>query len=1550
MYWQVPAAVQQELDGIVERLHPLTSDRIGALRGVIGADQYTTVGATLTALFPDAPNDDARRRALLRLVDSVNAVARDAGIGIQLIIDGAKRDGDRRRVGFVCSSPSENGGRSDLAESDGLKSMGVRQADVRSQNKPKRVALYSASEDIALAAKLWSHVEGALRAAASFEFVVRDLHSKILAGDDPDLLISEGLEWADILVVGLTPTLFDERVLWRSNPENLAMTLGAGEVVPVLLRGLPQDCDLRCFTGMPIFGLDCGPDKSFDRIPVKSRVDYGNALADEIGRKAARQHRQHYRGAPDYLSPLVRSRTMDLDRTAGRPKLYPEGTRGWAATLGERSTADIPDLERFLLTWSLDPEEKSLLALLGDSGIGKTIACQRLVRTLWERPGAPIAHYFDLRDVNGIAYWRTIPPIDAILAACMVGSWTESGRPLSESDALERARNLLADSMIWPTVLVVDGLDEVLVHLPASLAQKFTNQLLRLRPVGVSPLVGAATKLMLSCRTHYFADVQSQLAHFRDQGRGQITSDDYISLALRPLRPDQVTAYLADAFGWTTSRVEQILGSIHDLRDLSSRPFLLSQLVDVIPHLYRRQASGETIVSATIYQEMVQQWLSRDFGKHVIQKHHKPDMMAYIAYRLWIAGSRSAEVGDLGRWLYDFLTAEDISNQYAGQLAEVLANDLHTATFLIRRDVGVHGLFRFAHSSLAEYFLAAWLLRCVERNDRSGWKIPMPSRETLQFFGELLAIHPRRAEFIDIIYKWKAPYLQGASELLIGYGLYALQNNLPEISLVRLDLTGADMRDLCITGTVERLVNLAGASLAGARMDRSRFEYVNLRRANLAGAVLDRAVWNHVTTSESTVTEVRAYGALLRRCGPEFGAIFGGVRMVGPNELLAMPACVGLAPVTGHTGSVLAVAVTADGSRVVSGGDDMSVRVWDPVTGECLARLSGHTGSVRAVAVTADGSQAVSSGNDMSVRVWDPVTGECLARLDGHTGSVLAVAVTADGSRVVSGGDDGSVRVWDPVTGECLARLSGHTGSVRAVAVTADGSRVVSGGDDGSVRVWDPVTGKGPAQLPGHTGSVLAVAVTADGSRVVSGGDDGSVRVWDPVTGDRLARLDGHTGAVRAVAVTADGSRVVSGGYDMSVRVWDPVTEECLIELFRHTGAVWSVAVTADGSQVVSSGNDMSVRVWDPVTGECLARLDGHTGSVLAVAVVADGSRVVSGGDDGSVRVWDPVTGECLARLDGHTEPVLAVAVVADGSRVVSGGDDGSVRVWDPVTGECLAELIGHTGSVLAVAVTADGSRVVSGGDDGSVRVWDPVTGKGLAQLPGHTGSVWAVAVTADGSQVVSGSYDGSVRVWELGNGNFLGRLDGHADSVLAVAVTADGAWVISGGDDGSVRVWDPMTGECLAELIGHTGSVLAVAVTADGAQVISGGEDGSVRIWDPVTEECLMSLEGHTDSVLAVAVTPDGSLVVSSGDDGSVRIWDRVTEERLTTLMSVDGSWASWTTDGSQVELLAADEQAWRWLRARVFDEHGRLVSQDPYEWFFPTHGASDRATATSH
>ena len=162
-------------------------------------------------------------------------------------------------------------------------------------------------------------------------------------------------------------------------------------------------------------------------------------------------------------------------------------------------------------------------------------------------------------------------------------------------------------------------------------------------------------------------------------------------------------------------------------------------------------------------------------------------------------------------------------------------------------------------------------------------------------------------------------------------------------------------------------------------------------------------------------------------------------------------------------------------------------------------------------AFSRDGTRVVSGSLDNTIRIWNAVTGDIERVLKGHSDGVTSVAFSHDGTRVVSGSWDNSVRIWN-VAGRKTKRnlrakrvLKGHSDVVSSVAFSRDGTRIVSGSSDRTVRIWNPVTGKADNVLYGHSDEVLSVAFSPDGTRVVSGSFDDTVLIWDTITGESIS-------------------------------------------------------------------------------------------------------------------------------------------------------------------------------------------------------------------------------------------------------------------------------------------------------------------------------------------------------------------------------------------------------------------------------------------------------------
>jgi len=85
------------------------------------------------------------------------------------------------------------------------------------------------------------------------------------------------------------------------------------------------------------------------------------------------------------------------------------------------------------------------------------------------------------------------------------------------------------------------------------------------------------------------------------------------------------------------------------------------------------------------------------------------------------------------------------------------------------------------------------------------------------------------------------------------------------------------------------------------------------------------------------------------------------------------------------------------------------LQLRDAVSGTHLNTLNGHSDWVLSVAFSPDGTRIVSGSKDNTLRLWDAVSGAGLNTLNGHSNWVLSVAFSLDGTRIVSGSNDNTL-------------------------------------------------------------------------------------------------------------------------------------------------------------------------------------------------------------------------------------------------------------------------------------------------------------------------------------------------------------------------------------------------------------------------------------------------------------------------------------------------------------------------------------------------------------
>jgi WD40 repeat protein len=434
------------------------------------------------------------------------------------------------------------------------------------------------------------------------------------------------------------------------------------------------------------------------------------------------------------------------------------------------------------------------------------------------------------------------------------------------------------------------------------------------------------------------------------------------------------------------------------------------------------------------------------------------------------------------------------------------------------------------------------------------------------------------------------------------------------------------------------------------------------------------------------------------------------------------------------------VQFSPDGRTLAAGSTEHTIQLWDVTRRRRLgAPLTGHTGDIVALAFSPDGQTLASAaGGDKAVRLWDVATRSQNAILYGHTDQILALAFSRDGQTLASGSSDTTIRLWDAAGTPLGDPLTGHSGAVDSVAFRSDGRTLASvSTQDHTIRVWDRFS---PRQLGDrHTGQ--SVAFSPDGRTLASADpSDNHIRLWNVATSKQLGTPLGVHSAPVTVALSPDGRTLAVGSDDNTLQLWD-VTRHLplgapLIGPHDVSGVRYSLAFSPDGRRLASVADpdpDSYVfRLWDVASHSPVpdsAPRYKVVGGVIqneasSVAFSPNGRTLaleISSGnaDHSTVRLWDI---RRHSQVGGPIEPgpVSSFAFSPDGRTLALGsGNDNTVRLWNVIRRHKLGAALtgptapvgkpstGHTATVSAVAFSPDKQTLASGSSDGTIRLWD---------------------------------------------------------------------------------------------------------------------------------------------------------------------------------------------------------------------------------------------------
>lgn len=605
----------------------------------------------------------------------------------------------------------------------------------------------------------------------------------------------------------------------------------------------------------------------------------------------------------------------------------------------------------------------------------------------------------------------------------------------------------------------------------------------------------------------------------------------------------------------------------------------------------------------------------------------------------------------------------------------------------------------------------------------------------------------------------------------------------------------SNVRDVAFRPTGGQAASVSGTELRVWRVsDRRTLQVIALPRNNISRRLVwsPDGLWIAVTT----------------------GSDYEGVWIFNPNsgKLVRRLSYRGR---TGANNSQLAAVFSPDGKTLLTGigasgipgsAVDHPIVQWDYMTGKVLQTFKGHSNGVLSLAISPDGSRLVSSGYDKKVHIWNVKTQTIEQTLTGASDTVWSVDWSRRGNFIAGGVNNGDVVLWKNTSGSTWSSTIWGLAHVQAVgrvrfrpnskilATSTKGSPIAitanTGFDDRAIRLWDVSSNELLRTMYGHAAIIEGMSWSPDGrwlssvskrkSNIAGSGD---IRLWGCPTSCKIQNPTSSGGKTTTISLKHSNC---------------------------HAKEITGLAFDKDGSKLASISQDGKVCVWSMETNKLL-----HSDSLPAFVVPqsvtfqainfdSQDLMLVVGGDDNKHYVWSTN----YTRGNPFEELKPSVKLGFRPSRyellATAGGED--LALWNVRNMKRISSTPGtkqkaHPGGIRTLQWSPSGSKIATAGADGQLRFWEvTLPPKFSLQLQARqqasvTGSPNLIDWHPSEQLVVVGPTSGGVEslVLEASTPNPSNPVSkvSHGNTLTGTLFSLDGKYLYTVGKDRQFKVYD---------------------------------------------------------------------------------------------------------------------------------------------------------------
>ncbi|MHA2110874.1 MAG: WD40 domain-containing protein [Candidatus Hodarchaeales archaeon] len=159
---------------------------------------------------------------------------------------------------------------------------------------------------------------------------------------------------------------------------------------------------------------------------------------------------------------------------------------------------------------------------------------------------------------------------------------------------------------------------------------------------------------------------------------------------------------------------------------------------------------------------------------------------------------------------------------------------------------------------------------------------------------------------------------------------------------------------------------------------------------------------------------------------------------------------------------ITSVVISPTGELIAAAGWSSKIYVWNLEGQVFRAAMSNHTDAIHSLAFSPDGTKLVSGSKDKTVKLWNvtnPDEYELLNTFTNSTSEIWSVTYSPMNNMVAAGNGlgkpDTNMFLWNTTTNNLIGNFSVHFDKVKTVIFSSDAAILASSSTDGAIKLWN---------------------------------------------------------------------------------------------------------------------------------------------------------------------------------------------------------------------------------------------------------------------------------------------------------------------------------------------------------------------------------------------------------------------------------------------------------------------------------------------------------------